>query len=56
MPDLLNIYDPLGPSQDAARLAFLSACSTARSRVGSLLDGNIHITGTVQVLGTMGIM
>ena len=36
---------------DAAQLAYLSACSTAVSRAGELIDEAIHLTSAFQLAG-----
>ena len=51
VPDILSVHDLITASNNAARLAYLSACSTAENAVPELLDENIHIAGTFQLIG-----
>jgi CHAT domain-containing protein len=51
VPDTLSVYDIVTASNNSARLAYLSACSTAENAVTELLDENIHIAGTFQLIG-----
>lgn len=51
VPDTLSVYDIVTASNNAASLAYLSACSTAENAVPELLDENIHIAGTFQLIG-----
>jgi CHAT domain-containing protein len=41
----------LATSTYQARVAYLSACSMAEVRVGSLSDENIHLAGVFQLTG-----
>jgi hypothetical protein len=50
-PDKLSVAEIVKANNSAARLAYLSACSTAENAVPELLDENIHIAGTFQMVG-----
>lgn len=50
-PDQLSIADIVDTRNTKARLAYLSACSTAENSMVKLMDENIHLAATFQLAG-----
>lgn len=50
-PSLLTVRDIAALDHDRARIAYLSACSTAENSSEELLDENIHIASAFQLAG-----